>query len=560
MTKEQTSKEQSLNERPVIVVGHKNPDTDSVCSAIAYADFKNRNTVGKHHVPMRAGAINAETKFVLEYFGVPVPKFTGDVGTQVKDMEIRRTPGVSKDTTLQEAWRLMGENEAVTQPITEDGKIIGLITKGDIAKTLMDSQDEYFLAGTSPTYKNIADSIGGEILIGDPQAKFEKGKVIVGAAEPEHMKKIIEEGDLVILVDRADNHLAAIQKGAGCIVLCLDAAADESTVEMAKKAGTVIIRTDLDTYSVAIEINKSVPVGAFMITGDIVTFKTDDYTDDVLSVMSSTRHRAFPVADSKGEYIGTVSRRNFLGMKKKEVILVDHNEQSQAVDNIDEADILEIVDHHRIGTLQTLQPIYFVNQPVGCTATIIYQMYLDKRCEIDPTIAGLLLAAIISDTLMFRSPTCTTLDKMAAGGLALIADIDIESFAEEMFKAGSDLADKTPEEVFYQDYKIFSFGDKQVGVGQISSMSKDELDAIKVKLDSIIEESCTKNNTDMAFFMLTNIRESSSELIYAGEDSEALIKRAFKNAQPTDGGYMVEGLLSRKKQLVPAFIRSIDND
>ena len=553
-------------DRKIIVVGHKNPDTDSICSAIAYAALKNRMTFSDRYLPMRAGEVSAETKYVLDRFQVPVPEYIGDVGAQVRDMEIRRTPGISKELTIQKVWEIMGENQAVTQPVTEDGRVIGLITKGDIARTFMDTQDSSFLSKTRPRYRDIAETLNGRVVIGDGEDRFDKGKVLIGAAVAERMQYAVEPHDLVILVDRKENHLAALSHGAGCLILTVGAEADEEVRKIAADKGVVIIETPLDTYSVAREINKSVPIEAFMITDELMTFKTDDYTDKVRATMASTRHRAFPVVDDHGKYVGTVSRRNLLGIRKKEVILVDHNEKSQAVDNIDEAEILEIIDHHRLGTLQTLQPIFFINQPVGCTATILYEMFVDKGIEIEPKIAGLLCAAIISDTLMFRSPTCTTKDKMAAGALALIADINIEDFATEMFEAGSDLADKSPEEIFYQDYKKFTFGNVSFGVGQISSMSMDELAMIRSRVRPLLHNECGKNGVSMVFFLLTSIRNSSSEMLYAGEKADELASLAFPDAphqafedeKGSTGSYRLDGVLSRKKQLIPAFMKAIN--
>ena len=546
-----------LKERKILVIGHKNPDTDSICSAIAYADFKNRTSSGAVYEPRRAGEINAETRYVLDRFKVPVPEYIDDIGTQVSDMEIRMTPGISKETTVQKAWDLMDKADAVTQPVTENGKVIGLITKGDVAQTLMYSNDKHFLSNAKPRYRDIAETIGGRVIVGDPEARFTEGKVLVGAAATEKMQEVIEPHDLVILVDRPGNQLAALDKGADCLILCLGVKADDEVTARASAQGAVIIETGLDTYGVSVAINKSVPLESFMLTGSIISFRTDDFTDKVRAVMAGTRHRAFPVVDDEDNYVGTVSRRNLLGIRKKEVILVDHNEQSQAVDNIDEAEILEIIDHHRLGTLQTLQPIYFVNQPVGCTATILYQMFDDRSVEIDPVIAGLMCAAIISDTLMFRSPTCTIRDKMAAGALALIADIDIEDFATEMFEAGSDLADRSDEDIFYQDYKKFTFSGKSFGVGQISSMNEEELSVIKTRLLPLLDHECGRNGVSMVFFLLTNIRKSSSEIIFAGDNAEDLITMSFRDAVPTDGGYRIDGLLSRKKQLIPAFMRGI---
>lgn len=545
-------------ERNIIVIGHKNPDTDSICSAIAYAHLKNMTTHSHHYVPMRAGEISQETMYVLDRFNMPVPNYLGDIGAQVCDMEIRRTPGASKDMTIKQAWDFMAETDAVTLAVTEENRVIGLITKGDIAQTFMEAEDSRFLSRMKPRYRDIADTVKGTIVVGDGDARFDDGKVLVGAAMVERMQEHIEPGDLMLMVDRVENQIGALEKGAKVLILCLGATASDEVIAKAREEKAVIIETPLDTFAVCMEIHKSVPLESFMLKEDIMTFRMDDYTDKVRAAMASTRHRAFPVVDSNDCYVGTISRRNLLGIQKKRVILVDHNETSQAVDNINEAEILEIVDHHRLGTLQTLQPIYFVNQPVGCTATILYEMFVEKGIEIAPSIAGLLCAAVISDTLMFRSPTCTLKDKMAAGALALLADIDIENFATEMFEAGSDLGNKSEEEIFYQDYKKFTFGNTSFGVGQISSMSADELQEIKKRIQPLLRHECGKNGVSMVFFLLTDIRNSSSEMLYAGDRAEELADIAFKDAPKSDGSYYLEGVLSRKKQLIPAFMRAIN--
>ena len=545
-------------ERNIIVIGHKNPDTDSICSAIAYAHLKNMTTHSHHYVPMRAGEISQETMYVLDRFNMRVPNYLGDIGAQVCDMEIRRTPGASKDMTIKQAWDFMAQTDAVTLAVTEEDRVIGLITKGDIAQTFMEAEDSLFLSRMKPRYRDIADTVKGTIVVGDGDDRFEEGKVLVGAAMVERMQEHIEPGDLMLMVDRVENQIGALEKGAKVLILCLGATASEEVIAKARAEKAVIIETALDTFAVCTEIHKSVPLESFMLKEDIMTFRMDDYTDKVRAAMASTRHRAFPVVDSNDRYVGTISRRNLLGIQKKQVILVDHNETSQAVDNINEAEILEIVDHHRLGTLQTLQPIYFVNQPVGCTATILYEMFVEKGIEIGSSIAGLLCAAIISDTLMFRSPTCTLKDKMAAGALALLADIDIEAFATEMFKAGSDLGNKSEEEIFYQDYKKFTFGNTSFGVGQISSMSADELQEIKKRIQPLLRHECGKNGVSMVFFLLTDIRNSSSEMLYAGDRAEELADIAFKDAPKSDGSYYLEGVLSRKKQLIPAFMRAIN--
>ena len=415
------------NQERIFVIGHKHPDTDSICSAIAYADIKNRTSQSKKYVPMRAGQINEETQYVLNRFGVNPPAYVTNIGTQVKDMEIRVSPNVDKSISLKNAWDMMKENGIVTLPIRDkDGYLEGLITIGDIAQVYMNKTDSYLLSNAKTQYKRIAETIGGHIIEGNEHGYFAKGKILVGTANPEKMKNYIEEDDMIIMGDREEDHLQAIKQNVSCIIVGLGSEVSEKVIKLAHEKEIVIIGTEYDTFTIARLINQSIPVRYVMQTENLVTFSTEDYTDNIQDTMIKNKHRAFPVTNKRGKCIGTISRRNLLDIKKKKVILVDHNEKDQAVDNIEKSEILEIIDHHKLGSLETMKPINFRNQPVGCTATILYQIYGEQRLEISPTIAGLLCSAIISDTLMFRSPTCTLQDKMAAGALALIADINIE--------------------------------------------------------------------------------------------------------------------------------------
>ena len=545
------------NQEKIFVIGHKNPDTDSICSAIAYADIKNRTTQDKKYIPKRAGQINEETEYVLNRFGVQPPGYLSNIGTQVKDMDIRISPDADKSISLKNAWDLMQENSIVTLPIRDkNGSLEGIITIGDIAQTYMDTTDSYLLSRARTQYKRIAETIGGTVAEGNEHGYFIKGKVLVGTANPDMMKDYIEENDMIIMGDREEDHLQAIKQNASCIIVGMGIQVSEKVLKLAHEKDIVIITSPYDTFTIARLINQSIPVKYIMQTDNLITFSTEDYTDDIQDVMIKHRHRAFPVINKRGKCVGTISRRNFLDMKKKKVVLVDHNEQGQAVDNIEKAEILEIIDHHKLGSLETMQPISFRNQPVGCTGTIMYQMYGEQRLDIPPKIAGLLCAAIISDTLMFRSPTCTLQDKMAAGALALIADIDIEKFAKEMFKAGSSLEDKAPEETFYQDYKKFiAEDDISFGVGQISSMDEEELKRIKEKLVPFMVSECGRHGISRVYFMLTNIMGRSTELLYYGEGSEEMARLAFQ-MEPEDGVFHLEGIVSRKKQLIPALMEA----
>lgn len=555
---EAETEDSKKNKRKICVVGHKNPDTDSICSAISYAYLKNQKDDGNRYVAVRAGQISTETQYVLERFQMEVPKLLDNIGTRVKDMEIRRVPGVRSNISLKDAYSLMNTQKVYTLPITnEENQVKGLITINDIAKSYMAEQDSSIVSVAKTPYKNILETLDAEMIVGDPNGYFDQGKVLIAAANPDIMENYIEEHDMVILGNRYESQLCAIEMQAGCIVVCLGAPVSRTIQRLATERNCTIIVTPMDTFAVARLINQSMPVEFFMRKENIITFRLSDYTETIRENMSKKRFRDFPILDKKGHYVGMISRRNLLGVHKRGLILVDHNEVSQAVDNVLDAEILEIIDHHRLGgSLETLAPVYFRNQPVGCTGTIVYQMFLEQNVPIPQPIAGILCSAIISDTLMFRSPTCTFLDVSAARALAEIAGIECETYAQEMFTAGSDLRTKTPEEIFFQDFKTFEFGDLNIGIGQITSMSREELENIKYRLIPYLEKVYANKTMDMICFMLTNIVEESTELLCYGKDASDVIQEAFH--QKLEGNAAkLPGVVSRKKQLVPSFMTAI---
>ena len=536
--------------RPVYIIGHKNPDTDSICSALAYAYLKN-TLEGGGYIAARAGQLNQETQYVLNFFQAEAPVYVADVMTQVKDIEIRKTEGVQSNLSLKQAWNLMRRIGAVTLPITKEQKIEGLITIGDIATSYMDVLDSKILAQANTQYSNIIDTLEGTILVGSAEDYYNKGKVLIAAANPDLMEDYIEEGDLVILGNRYESQLCAIEMRAGCIIVCEGAKVSMTIKKLAQEHHCVVISTPHDTFTAARLINQSMPIRYFMKSENLTIFNVNEKTDDIKEIMGQKRYRDFPIVDKDDNYIGMISRLNLLNLKRKQVIMVDHNEESQAVDGIDHAEILEIIDHHRLGTLETMSPVFFRNQPLGCTATIMYQMYQERGVEIPKKIAGLLCSAIISDTLMFRSPTCTAIDKSAAEHLAQIAGVDIEDLAIDMFSAGSNLGSRTAEEIFYQDFKRFDVGNVEFGVGQINSMNAVELEEIREKLIPYLPVAHRESGLNMIFFMLTNIIKESTELLCYGPNSDTLVKEAFQ--LPDDGdSYELKGLVSRKKQLIPS--------
>lgn len=539
--------------RTTMVIGHRNPDTDSICSAICYADLK-RKLTGEDYIPARAGHVSGETKFVLDYFGAEEPKLVEDVRTQVRDIDIRKTKGVADNISLKMAWNIMQENNVVTIPsVREDGTLEGLITVGDITKTYMNIYDSSILSKANTQYSNILETLEADLIVGDAEAYFNKGKVLIAAANPDLMEFYIEPHDLVILGNRYESQLCAIEMGADCIIVCEGAGVSMTIKKIAQDRGCTVLATTYDTYTAARLINQSMPISYFMTRENLITFASDDYTDEIRDVMANKRHRDFPILDKEGRYLGMISRRNLLGARGKQVILVDHNEKSQAVAGIESAEIQEIIDHHRLGTVQTMSPVFFRNQPLGCTGTIIYQMYQETHTEIQPKIAGLLCSAIVSDTLLFRSPTCTPVDEMAARALAKIAGLDIEKYAMDMFSAGSNLKDKTDEEIFYQDFKRFNVGKSVIGVGQITSLNGGELESLKDRMIGFMEHAREHNGLDMTFFMLTNILTESTDLLCTGQGAVQLAARAF-HQDVEDGTHPVlslYGVVSRKKQLIP---------
>ncbi|HJC44419.1 MAG TPA: putative manganese-dependent inorganic diphosphatase [Candidatus Mediterraneibacter gallistercoris] len=542
-------------DRKVYVVGHKNPDTDSICSAIAYAALKTKITDIPHE-PRRAGQLNEETQYVLERFGVKAPRLLSDLREQIKDVELKEVDGLKSSVSIRTAWEKMQESNIHTLPVTRDGKLEGLITIGDIAKTYMEVYDSTIISKARTQYRNIARAVDGEVLTGNEHSYLLKGKVVIAASSRILMSDFINKDDLVIMGDRKDAQQCAIDMDASCMVVCQNAPVSDRIIKQAQEKEIVIIRTPHDTFTAAQHINQSIPVKYFMSKDNLVTFKLRDYVDDVKEVMARKRFRDFPIVDNKGKFLGLISRRRLLNVRKKQVILVDHNEKNQAVDGVEEAEVLEIIDHHRLSSIETMGPVFFRNQPVGCTATIVYQMYQEAGVEPDQVNAALLCSAIISDTLMFRSPTCTPLDENTARKLAEIAGVEVESLAQEMFNAGSNLKGKSAEEICFLDFKQFTVNDTVFGVGQVNSMSADELKEIRRIVQPHLEKARVNHGLNMIFFMLTNIITESSELLCCGSEAREKILSAYDLPEDTET-IMLKGVVSRKKQLVPTLVGAL---
>ena len=541
--------------KKVYVVGHKNPDTDSICSAIAYADLRQKVT-GQVHEAKRAGHVNDETAYVLDRFGVEAPKLLTDVRLQVRDLDIHEMPGLKPNASIRDTWERMRQEQAKTLPIVKDDELVGVVSTGDIAKSYMDVYDSEILSKARTQYRNIVKTLDGTMITGNEHGYFMRGKVAIGASSPNLMEEFIEKDDLVILGDLEEAQACAVNIDASCMVICKDAEVSPKLIQKAKEQSIVIIQTPYDTFTTARLINQSIPVKFYMTSGPLTMFRMNDYVDDIKDIMAKKRFRDFPILDRHGRFKGFISRRRFLGASKKKVILVDHNERSQAVDGIEEAEIIEIIDHHRLGDIETVSPITFRNQPVGCTATIINQMYEENEIEVPREIAGLLCGAIISDTLLFRSPTCTPLDERTAKKLAKISDIDLEQMAQEMFNAGSNLKGKSAEDICFQDFKQFTVNDTIFGVGQITSMSKEELAAIRDMMTEHLPKVLEAHNLNMIYFMLTDILAESTELLCVGTGARGIALSAF-DLPDNAKSLILKGVVSRKKQLIPVLVETM---
>ena len=543
--------------KPVYVIGHKNPDTDSICSAICYANLK-RILTGREHIACRAGSVSMETQYVLDRFGVEAPRYLDSLAPRLSEVQFRNVKGVRADTSLRRAWLYMSENGIHTLPVVdEENHLLGLLTYTDIARYYMEDQDAEALSAAHTSYRNLVDVLNGKLTVGDIDQMVTAGRVSIAAANPDVMEEHIEPGDIIILGNRYESQLCAIEMKAGCIVVGLGAKVSRTIQKLAHDAGCSIISTPLETYTCAKVINQAVPVSHIMLTNNLITFQSSDLVSEVKSTVAKKRIRYYPILDEAGKYLGILSHRNLLDYEKQEVILVDHNERDQAVDGIRTAQVTEIIDHHRIDALETPNPIYFRNQPVGCTATIITQMYQENCIEIEPAIAGLLCSAILSDTLMFRSPTCTILDRMTAEMLSGIAGIDIKEHATAMFRAGSQLSNRPADEIFHTDFKYYQAKDKRLAVSQVTSVNQDDLNALKPKMLDYMKSSLSASSLSMLFLMLTNIIDETTELLYVGSGTQELISTAFRCECSADS-VILPGVVSRKKQLLTPLLSTIE--
>ena len=535
----------------VYVSGHRNPDTDSICSAIAYSYLL--NATNKYNaVPVRLGEINRETEYVLKRFGVEHPVLLKTVKQKVEDLNYDKVTVFSKDLTLKTAWFLLKQQNLKSAPILDEhGQLLGLLSTSNITEGYMDQWDSEVLKKAKTPVENVIDTLEANVIYLNESLKVVEGDIHIAAMSGSEAKKRIHENDVVIVGgDRSDDLEELISVKPSLIVLTGSLTADENVVKKCEEQGISIISTPFNTYQTSQQIVQAIPVEYVMIKGDIKTFSTDDTLDYMKEVMSETRYRGYPVIDLNNRCVGSISRFALLKGLRKKVILVDHNERGQSIPGIEEADILEIVDHHRVADIQTVGPLLFRGEPLGSTATIVTKMFDELDVEMPSHIAGLLLGAVVSDTLLFKSPTCTPVDTKIAKKLAKIAGVDIQEFAMEMFKAGTSLVGKTVDEIFNQDFKKFSFDNLQVGVAQVNSMDIEGFLPYKKDMLDYMNKFAEDNNLEFTLLLLTDIINANSEIFVGGPRPE-LVEKAF-NVQLTECQGTLAGVISRKKQVVPA--------
>lgn len=535
----------------VYVSGHRNPDTDSICSAIAYSYLL--NATNKYNaIPVRLGEINRETEYVLKRFGVEHPVLLKTVKQKVEDLNYDKVTVFSKDLTLKTAWFLLKQQNLKSAPILDEhGQLLGLLSTSNIIEGYMDQWDSEVLKKAKTPVENVIDTLEANVIYLNDALKVIEGDIHIAAMSGSEAKKRIHENDVVIVGgDRSDDLEELISVKPSLIVLTGSLTADENVVKKCEEQGISIISTPFNTYQTSQQIVQAIPVEYVMIKGDIKTFSTDDTLDYMKEVMSETRYRGYPVIDLNNRCVGSISRFALLKGLRKKVILVDHNERGQSIPGIEEADILEIVDHHRVADIQTVGPLMFRGEPLGSTATIVTKMFDELDVEMPSHIAGLLLGAVVSDTLLFKSPTCTPVDTKIAKKLAKIAGVDIQEFAMEMFKAGTSLVGKTVDEIFNQDFKKFSFDNLQVGVAQVNSMDIEGFLPYKKDMLDYMNKFAEDNNLEFTLLLLTDIINANSEIFVGGPRPE-LVEKAF-HVQLTECQGTLVGVISRKKQVVPA--------
>lgn len=527
----------------IYVTGHRNPDTDSIVAAMAYANL--RNALGdREYTAVRIGSVNDETLNMLNRFGFEAPPYIKNMRTQVCDLDFDHPPELHRAVPLELAWQSMREGRIATIPIlNDDGTLYGVLSAGDVAandlRTVYESE-----VSDIPLFNLISVLEGYLVNEFSETSNFVSGKVQIAVPRSYSDEGALSQESILICGDQPEVIRAALEAHVGCLIICQADIAPELT-EIA--GHTCIISTPLDARQAARLIYQAVPVMRLCQTQDIICFHLSDYIDDVKETLLSSRYRCYPVLDENERVVGTLSRFHLLRPRRKRVVLVDHNEASQSVSGLEQAEIVEIIDHHRLADIQTKQPIAMRNEPVGNTNTIITAMYQEHGVMPSPAMAGLMAAAILSDTVMFKSPTCTKRDKAMAERLARIANISLKELGRELFSV-TGMDDKSADELFMTDYKQFHIAEKDIGVSQITCIDSARLLGRSREFMATMTALRDKFGFDIIILMLTDVLLEGSYILYAGSDE--IIQQAF-NVQPKDNCFFLPKVMSRKKQVIP---------
>ena len=531
---------------PIYVCGHRNPDTDSIVSAMAYAALN--NALGNHdYVAAMLGQPNDESRFLLERFGFEPPLLLTTVRTQVRDIEYDTPPTIGKQVPVSHAWQILREHKALSAvPVTnEDSTLYGMITAGGVAECDMESIVNPVVKDV-PVF-NLLSALEGHI-VNHEEDSFDaiSGEVVIALPHTGDALHGVKEGTIVLCGDQEEVIEEALRRKASCIIIC-QSAVPEKFLNLHSE--TCLIFTPCDAYRAARMIYQAIPVSRIAQTEELVYFHVNDYIDDVRETVLQSRYRSYPIIDHRERVVGTLSRYHLLRPRRKRVVLVDHNEKGQSIPGLDQAEIIAIIDHHRLADVQTGHPVFMRNEPVGSTTTIVATMFQERGLQPSEKLAGLMAAAILSDTVLFKSPTCTPRDKRMAERLARIAGIDLDTLGREMFSAASS-ADKPVETLINTDFKEFHIAGHALGISQITCLSPDSVLDRMDELLPAMEKLRNLRGYDMVLLMVTDVLRCGTELVFLG--GEDIIEEAFDTGKLTGQHVFLPGVVSRKKQIVPA--------
>ncbi len=535
----------------IYIFGHKKPDTDSVTAAISLSYLKNAQ--GQKTKPMMLGHANDETKFALSYFGVKEPEYLNDVKLQLKDVNYHKGSVLHHHKSIADAVQYLTEQSLTGIPIVDEDKtFMGLVTLKDLARELIGGN----VKRIHSSYENILSTLDGKALVKIDE-EVEGDLLIASYDSKTILNEVTFPKDTILLVgDRKEIIEYAIKSKIKMLVITGDKTLSQELIDLAKQYQVNVIQSLMDTLHTVKKISFANYIETMIVRREAVTFEENDYVDEFVETNNKLKHTNYPILDKKGKCLGLLKLTDLNDKKRKQVILVDHNECAQSADGIEEAEILEVIDHHSIGSITTSSPINFRGMIVGSSNTIIYQLYKEAGISIPKDIAGLMLSGILSDTLIFQSPTTTEYDKEAGNALAKIAKVDLEKYGFELIKAGTSLKGKTKEEILYNDFKIFKIKEKNIGIGQAITLDFDEIKKEMNDYIALLDKVCEQNDYYAVFLYFTDVIKNGSYVLYSSKGADVL-EQGY-NIKEIYPGYYLAGCVSRKKQMLPNIIDALD--